>query len=112
MIALQQAMIPYTPEELITLANKEFAWCDKEMLRASGEMGFVADWKKALEAVKNKYVEPGQMINLVRDLSHEAFEKAQSAEVQSAYTFVTDCNRITGRQPTRRISTEAAPAPT
>ena len=40
MEALHRAMIAYTPDELIALANKEFAWCDKEMLRASGEMGF------------------------------------------------------------------------
>ena len=45
--ALQAAMIPYSPDELVALANKEFAWCDKEMLRASNEMGFGNDWKKA-----------------------------------------------------------------
>lgn len=78
---LRAAMIPYTPDELIALANKEFAWCDKEMLRASGEMGFGTDWKKALEAVKNKYVEPGQMINLVRDLSREAVEFLEKHEL-------------------------------
>jgi uncharacterized protein (DUF885 family) len=72
--ALRTAMIAYTPEQLIEVANREFAWCDKEMLRASKEMGFADDWKKALEAVKNKYVEPGQMIYLVRDLSREAVD--------------------------------------
>jgi uncharacterized protein (DUF885 family) len=72
--ALRAAMVAYTPEELITIANREFAWCDKEMLRASNEMGFGADWNKAVEAVKNKYVEPGQMIYLVRDLSREAID--------------------------------------
>ena len=70
--ALKAAMIPYTPDELIQIANREFAWCDKEMLRASNEMGFGGDWRKALEAVKNKYVKPGQMIYLVRDLAREA----------------------------------------
>jgi hypothetical protein len=79
--ALQAAMIPYSPEELVTLANREFAWCDKEMLRASGEMGFGNDWKKALEAVKNKYVEPGQMIYLVRDLSREAIDFVEKHEL-------------------------------
>jgi len=53
-------MIAYTPDELIHLANREFAWCDGEMLRASSEMGFGNDWKKAVEAVKNKYVEPAR----------------------------------------------------
>ncbi len=79
--ALCTAMIAYTPEQLITLANREFAWCDKEMLRASNEMGMGDDWKKALEAVKNKYVEPGQMIYLVRDLSHEAIEFVEKHEL-------------------------------
>ena len=79
--AFHNAMIPYTPDELIALANKEFAWCDKEMLRASGEMGFGSDWKKALEAVKNKYVEPGQMIYLVRDLSREAIDYLKKREL-------------------------------
>jgi hypothetical protein len=68
---------------LIALANKEFAWCDKEMLRASGEMGFGTDWKKALEAVKNKYVEPGQMIYLVRDLSRESIDFIEKHDLVS-----------------------------
>jgi len=53
---LKYEMIPYSPEELIDIANKEFAWCDAEMLKASKEMGFGDDWKAALEKVKNTYV--------------------------------------------------------
>lgn len=79
--ALRAAMIPYTPDELIAIANREFAWCDKEMLRASNEMGFGNDWKKALEAVKNKYVAPGEMIQLVRDQSKEAIEFVEKHEL-------------------------------
>jgi hypothetical protein len=79
--ALRAAMIAYTPEQLVTLANRELAWCDKEMLRASNEMGFGDDWRKALEAVKNRYVEPGQMIYLVRDLSREAIEFVEKREL-------------------------------
>ncbi|MEO8368975.1 MAG: DUF885 family protein, partial [Candidatus Solibacter sp.] len=90
MDALQTAMIPYTPDELVALANKEFAWCDKEMLRASNEMGFGADWKKALDAVKNKYVEPGQMIYLVRDLAHEAVEFLEKHELVTLPPFLKE----------------------
>jgi hypothetical protein len=36
---LKYEMIPYTPEELIQIANKEFAWCENEMKKASREMG-------------------------------------------------------------------------
>ena len=65
-------MIPYTPEELIAIANKEFAWCEEEMKRASREMGFGDDWKKALEKVKTLYVEPGKQPELIRELAREA----------------------------------------
>ena len=88
--ALQAAMIPYSPDELVALANKEFAWCDKEMLRASGELGFGNDWKKALDAVKNKYVEPGQMIYLVRDLAHEAVEFVEKHELVTLPPFLKE----------------------
>jgi uncharacterized protein (DUF885 family) len=69
---LQAEMIPYTPEELIQLANKEFAWCDKEMLKASNEMGFGNDWKKALEKVKNSYVPVGHQPELIVKLYNDA----------------------------------------
>lgn len=88
--ALQTAMIPYTPDELVALANKEFAWCDKEMLRAAAEMGFGSDWKKALDAVKNKYVEPGQMIYLVRDLAREAVEYLEKHELVTLPPFLKE----------------------
>jgi uncharacterized protein (DUF885 family) len=71
---LQFAMIPYTPEELIAIAEKEFAWNDTEMIRASREMGFGDDWKKALEKVKNIYVEPGKQTELARKYVEQALE--------------------------------------
>ncbi|WP_332912392.1 hypothetical protein [Algoriphagus boritolerans] len=45
-------MIAYSPEELIAEAEKQFAWCEKEMFKASNELGFGNDWKAALEMVK------------------------------------------------------------
>lgn len=69
---LRSALIPYTPEELIGIAQKEFAWCDQEMFKASRELGFGDDWRKAVEHVKNLNVEPGRQTDLVRDLAEEA----------------------------------------
>jgi hypothetical protein len=71
---LQYEMIPYTPEELIHIANKEFAWCDREMLKASHEMGFGDDWKAALEKVKNSYVPPGQQPEMILRLYNESVD--------------------------------------
>jgi uncharacterized protein (DUF885 family) len=67
-------MISYTPDELIDLANKEFAWCDKELLKASQEMGFGNDWKKAQEKVKNSYVPAGTQPELIMKLYNDAKE--------------------------------------
>jgi uncharacterized protein (DUF885 family) len=71
---LQQEMIPYTPEELIEIANKEFAWCDAEMLKASREMGFGDDWKAAMEKVKNSYVPPSQQPAAMMKLYNESVD--------------------------------------
>jgi hypothetical protein len=72
MSELAYEMIPYTPEQLLTLANKEFTWCLTEMKKASGEMGYGDDWKAALEKVKTMYVEPGKQPQTIRDLALEA----------------------------------------
>ncbi len=71
---LSEAMIPYTPEELIALAEKEFAWCDQEMLKASREMGFGNDWKKAVEKTKDTAVPPGDQPRMIMDLLVEAVD--------------------------------------
>ena len=71
---LAYEMIPYTPEELIDIANKEFAWCDAEMLKASKEMGFGNDWKAALEKVKNTYVPVGQQPAAILKLYNESVD--------------------------------------
>jgi hypothetical protein len=48
---LESELIPYTPDELIEIANREFAWCEAEMRRAATDLGFAGDWKKALAHV-------------------------------------------------------------
>ena len=65
-------MIPYTPEELVEIANREFARCEAEMKKASQEMGLGDDWKAALEKVKTLHVEPGKQPSMIRDLALEA----------------------------------------
>jgi hypothetical protein len=75
---LAYEMIPYTPEEIVEIANREFAWCDAEMLRASRELGYGDDWKKALERVKSDYVPPGQQPAFIQGLVLEAIDFVQS----------------------------------
>lgn len=71
---LQFEMIPYTPEELVDIANKEFAWCDAEMLKASKEMGLGNNWKAALEKLKNLYVLPSQQPDAMVKIYQESID--------------------------------------
>jgi hypothetical protein len=71
---LQYEMIPYSPEELIDIANKEFAWCDAELLKASREMGFGDNWKQAQEKVKQSYVPEGYQPEAMLKLYNESID--------------------------------------
>jgi Bacterial protein of unknown function (DUF885) len=73
--------IAYTPEQLISEANNQFAWCEKEMLKASNELGFGNDWKKALEHVKQTYVPPGQWQEDVNKLAWEAIKYVEDRDL-------------------------------
>jgi hypothetical protein len=67
-------MIAYSPEELIAEAEKQFAWCEKEMLKASNELGYGNDWKAALEMVKETYLPAGAWPEEVARLGEEAID--------------------------------------
>jgi len=69
---LAHEMIPYTPAELLTIAEREFAWTEAERLRASRDMGFGDDWRAAMERVKTLYVSPGEQPQMIRELAEEA----------------------------------------
>ncbi|MEP6508439.1 MAG: DUF885 family protein, partial [Gemmatimonadales bacterium] len=69
---LEYEMIPYTPGELITIAQREYAFSLSEAKKASREMGFGDNWKAAMEKVKDTYVEPGKQPDLIRGLARQA----------------------------------------
>jgi uncharacterized protein (DUF885 family) len=73
--------IAYSPEQLIAEANKQFAWCEKEMLKASNELGYGNDWKKALEHVKQTYVPLGQWQEDVNKLAWEAIKYVEDRDL-------------------------------
>lgn len=71
---LSYEMIPYSPEELVDIANKEFAWCDAELLKASRDMGFGDNWKQAQEKVKQSYVPEGYQPQAMLKLYNESVD--------------------------------------
>jgi hypothetical protein len=78
---LRHARIAYTPEELLSIAGKERAWCESELIRASHEMGFGDDWRVALEAVKEQHVAPGEQPRLVLELAEEAIAYVENNDL-------------------------------
>lgn len=69
---LRHEMIAYTPEELIAIAQREYAWSLERMLEASNELGFGDDWKAALEHVRDLHVEPGEQPAMIAEMAREA----------------------------------------
>jgi uncharacterized protein (DUF885 family) len=99
---LAYEMIPYSPEELIEIADKEYAWCEVEMKKASRELGFGDDWKKALEAVKNKHVEPGKQPQLVKMLADEAVAFVEKHDLITVPPLAKDMWRMEMMSPERQ----------
>ena len=100
---LEYEMIPYTPEELVEIANKEFAWCEREMKKASREMGFGDDWQKAVESVKQKYVEPGKQPSMIRDFAWEAIEYVEKNELVTVPKLARESWRMEMMSPERQL---------
>jgi len=99
---LAYEMIPYTPEEIVEIANREFAWCDAEMLRASRELGYGDDWKKALERVKTDYVPPGQQPAFILGLVEEAIDFVQSHNLVTVPPLAAQTWRMDMMSPERQ----------
>ena len=87
-------MIAYTPEELIGIGEKEFAWCETEMKKAAKEMG-LEDWKEALAKVKSDFVPPGQQDELVAKCAHDAIDFVKSHELVTVPSMCEEVWRLT-----------------
>ncbi|MBS1708263.1 MAG: DUF885 domain-containing protein [Armatimonadetes bacterium] len=72
--------IPYTPEELVAIGERELAWCHAEMTKAAREMG-CKDWKEAIEKVKQMHVDPGDQPAMIRELAQEAVEFLEARDL-------------------------------
>lgn len=100
--ALQHEMIPYTPEELIKIAEKEFEWCEKEYKRAARDMGLGDDWRKALEKTTQNYMKPGEQPKLIRQLADEAVTFLEERNLVTIPTLAKQLWRMEMMTPERQ----------
>lgn len=100
---LQLEFIPYTAEELVEIANKEFAYCDAELLKASREMGFADNWKAAQEKVKNSYVAPGKQPEAMYDLYKQSVEFLKTNDLLTIPELSEETWRMNMMSPERQL---------
>lgn len=103
MSELEFEMIPYTPEELITIAKKELDWCENEMKKAARELGYGDDWHKALEYVKTLYVEPGKQPELIKQLALEAIDYVEKNDLVTVPPLAKETWRMEMMSPERQL---------
>ena len=101
---LADEMIPYTPEQLIALANREFIWHEEEMKKASRQMGFGDDWKKAVEKVKGMYVPPGGQPAVVRDMLFEAVGYLRAKDLITVPEIASESFHMSMMSPEAQLS--------
>ncbi|GAB1739850.1 hypothetical protein NU219Hw_g4784t1 [Hortaea werneckii] len=99
---LDEQFIAYTPEELIRIAEKEYSWCETEMVKASNDLGHGQDWKAALEDVKNMYVRPGQQTHLVRELAEETIDYVKRYDMVTIPHVAAECWKTDMMSPERQ----------
>jgi uncharacterized protein (DUF885 family) len=100
---LRSEMIPYTPEEIIAIGEKEMIWCENEMKKASRDLGYGDDWRKALEHVKNLYVDPGKQPEMIRDLALEAIKFVEDHDLVTVPELARESWRMEMMTPERQL---------
>ena len=99
---LRREMIPYTPEELIAIAEREYAWCEERMIEASRELGYGDDWRAALEYVKTLHRDPGDQPQMIRELADEALAFVTERDLVTVPPLADEIWRIEMMSPERQ----------
>lgn len=71
-LAIRREILPYDAATLLQIGVRERTWCETELKRVAGEMGFGDNWKAALARIKSDYTKPGQQGELVGQVAREA----------------------------------------
>jgi hypothetical protein len=100
---LQDELIPYTPEELIAIGDREFAWCEAEMKKASRELGLDDDWKAALEKMKGIHPPPGGQVGVIRDLMFEAVDYLRTRDLLTVPAVAAESLHMIMMTPERQL---------
>ncbi len=73
--------LAWSAEDLLAIGERELAWCEAEMKKASPEMGLGTDWKAALARVKDAHAAPGQQDQIVTEEARFAIDFVKSRDL-------------------------------
>ncbi|MEX2602509.1 MAG: DUF885 family protein [Balneolaceae bacterium] len=99
---LEFEMIIYTPEELIEIAEHQFAKAEVEMMRAAEELGY-DNWLDALEYVKQQHVEPGRKPELILELHNQSVEFIEERDLITIPELARETWRMGMMSPQRQL---------
>ena len=98
---LKRELIPYSPKELVSIAEREFRWCDERMEAAAEKLGF-KDWRKAQDQVKSHHLSPGEQPQLIASLAREAIAFLAARDLVTIPPLCAESWRMTMMSPARQ----------
>ncbi len=102
LVGLAGEVTACTPEELADIARRELWWCEREMVRASRELGFRDDWHPALECVKNVCGPPGAQPPVTDELAAESVQFAEAHHLVTIPALAQEAWRTAMMTPDRQ----------
>ncbi|KAK5626567.1 hypothetical protein RRF57_002282 [Xylaria bambusicola] len=97
LVELEAEMI----QELLRIAEREYAWCEKEMKAATSQLGY-ANWRDGLEYVKHLYEPPATHTTFVRGLVAEGATYVKKHDLVTVPRLAEETITITRISPARQ----------
>jgi len=97
--AIRREFLPYDAPTLLSLAEKEIAWCEQAMKSEARAMGFGDDWKSALSKVKADFVAPGEQDALIRETAMNAIRFCKDHKLVTIPPLCEETWRLTMMPP-------------
>ena len=94
--------IAYSPEELIEIGEREFAWCEAEMKKVAEELGYDT-WLQALEKIKSLHESPGQQPVYIRELAEIAIQFLENERLITIPPLAKETWRMEMMTPERQL---------
>jgi uncharacterized protein (DUF885 family) len=99
---LSAEFLPYTPDELLAIGEREFSWCEARMLEVSRAMGFGENWKEALAKVKSLHEPPGKQDEFIAGQAHDAIEFVRAHDLVTIPRLCEETWRLSMIPPDRQ----------